>query len=223
MKYQNNQVREKILMEFEKSLGESGYKKTTIQQIASICGISKGHVTFYFKKKEDFLFALFENFFARMSILMEEVKLEGNPIILFFVKQLFTFYLLDKKEDYCKKVSELSEVKAMMDFRTKIFYNDISSIFKQMNIKFDSNLLEDTCVTLSCTIYGLINYWYHKSYRKNYKYFFNIFADHFFAQNNFDNLKHNKERALELFESLDKIKLLEMYNELFEYNYIKLK
>ena len=40
----------------EQILNEFGYKKTTIQKIADACGISKGHITFYFKKKRRKIF-----------------------------------------------------------------------------------------------------------------------------------------------------------------------
>lgn len=216
---QNSQVRAKILEEFEQILNEFGYKKTTIQKIADACGISKGHITFYFKKKEDLLPALFENFFARVSIIMDKMKLEENPMVLFFIRQLFVFYILEKKEDYYRKVSELSESTRHLEYRIERFYNNVSSIMKEMDIKFDSRLLKDTCVSLSYSIYGLINYWYQNSYKIDHIYFFDFLSNGFLAQGNLKNLKQYKEKALKIFESQDKEQLLKMYNTLSEYDY----
>lgn len=221
IKNKNNQVRAKILEEFERFLNEFGYKKTTIQKIADACGISKGHITFYFKKKEDLLPALFENFFARISIIMDEMKLEEKPIVLFFIKQLFIFYILEKKEDYYKKVSELSEIVRHLEYRADGFYNNFSDIMKEMDIKFDSHLLRNACISLSFTIYGLVGYWHRNSYKIDYIYFFNFLSNGFLAQGNFKNLKQYKEKALEIFGNQDKEELLQRYNSLSEYDYAK--
>ena len=217
----NSKIRGEILKNFERFLGERGYKETTIQQIADVCGISKGHITFYFRKKEDFLPALFANYYARIEITMNKIKLKENPMVLFFMKQLFNFYILEKKEDYYRKVSELSEVTMHLDARAEKIYNDISSGMKKMDIQFDPHLLETSSVSLSYAVNGLVGYWYRKEYPMDHMYFFDFFSNFFLCQGNFGELKQYKEKALKIFKELDKEKLLQIYDSLSEYDYAK--
>ena len=215
------QVRESILKEFERLLGESGYNKTTIQQIANNCGISKGHITFYFKKKEDILSALFKNFSARLSIIENDLRLEESPIEEFFVIQLFTFYILENKDDYYKKISELSVVTKHLDDRVEAFYRYISNAMEKVGSNFEPDLLETVCVSMVYTLYGIIGHRSRKSCKIEHIELFNATANCFFMFDSFKNIDQYKERALNIFNSLNREKLLERYNVLFGYDYAK--
>lgn len=53
-------TREKILIESKKQFNKKGYNEVSIKDIAEALSISKGNLTYHFKKKEDIVEALLE-------------------------------------------------------------------------------------------------------------------------------------------------------------------
>ncbi|MBE6021018.1 MAG: TetR/AcrR family transcriptional regulator [Firmicutes bacterium] len=53
-------TREKILLEAKHQFNKKGYNSVSIKDIADALGISKGNLTYYFKKKEDIVEAILE-------------------------------------------------------------------------------------------------------------------------------------------------------------------
>ncbi|MCC8163256.1 MAG: TetR/AcrR family transcriptional regulator [Lachnospiraceae bacterium] len=62
MKYSTNPIiRETIMQEARKLFYDKGYEKTTVDDIATACGISKGLISYHFKAKIDLAYEIFES------------------------------------------------------------------------------------------------------------------------------------------------------------------
>lgn len=59
-----------------------GYSKTTIRQIAEVCGLGRGHLYYYFKKKEDILLYLYKDLLDKLYIYINKnYNFYGNSLL----------------------------------------------------------------------------------------------------------------------------------------------
>lgn len=108
---------------------EKGYHQATIQGIADAAGIAKSGIYFYFKSKEELVYAVFAQYQDRMlkSVIEADVRISAHPKdaliqqILIQFEQLYThtsiFAILSRGEiDISVEIKEIS-----MTMRTKFF------------------------------------------------------------------------------------------------------
>ncbi|MGP4063872.1 TetR/AcrR family transcriptional regulator [Oceanobacillus sp. M65] len=73
-----NEKKMKLIETGMRLFAQKGYYNTSIQEIASESGISKGAFYIHFKSKEDFISTSFEYFHHNLSVKMNEVKAEND-------------------------------------------------------------------------------------------------------------------------------------------------
>src|SRR3954470_9978720 len=70
----NASTRVEILKSAAKAFRKLGYHGATVEQIASALHMKKGNLYYYFKNKEEILFACHQYSLDRLMVLLEEVQ-----------------------------------------------------------------------------------------------------------------------------------------------------
>lgn len=83
-----NEKEQRIIQESIKLFAQKGFAATSIQEIATVCGISKGAFYLHFKSKEALLLAILHYYFDLMSGKMNAIEAEDLPPRDKFVKQI---------------------------------------------------------------------------------------------------------------------------------------
>lgn len=98
-----NDVRARILSEFNRQMYIYGYEKTTLKNICKELSISTGHLYHYFKRKEDLYEALQLDFFAKLQhILKDHLKVmqPSDLLILLLCKYYYYWIFIDQPPLY---------------------------------------------------------------------------------------------------------------------------
>ncbi|WP_163969534.1 TetR/AcrR family transcriptional regulator [Oceanobacillus halotolerans] len=101
--------KERILMETGMALfAEKGYHQTSIQEIATTAGVSKGAFYLYFTSKEDFIQSAFHYYHTKLNEQLEMVIQEKDPPKISFTKQIgvITDYVYHYKDFIIMMVRE---------------------------------------------------------------------------------------------------------------------
>lgn len=80
--------KQRIIQESIKLFAQKGFAATSIQEIATVCEISKGAFYLHFKSKEALLLAILHYYFDLMSGKMNAIEAENLPPREKFVKQI---------------------------------------------------------------------------------------------------------------------------------------
>lgn len=80
--------KQRIIQESIKLFAQKGFAATSIQEIATVCEISKGAFYLHFKSKEALLLAILHYYFDLMSRKMNAIEVEDLPPREKFVKQV---------------------------------------------------------------------------------------------------------------------------------------
>ena len=77
----------------------NGYEKTTIRQIADSVGIGRGHLYYYFKKKEDILLYIYKKILNKIYELISNHNMNDTELLLnYAVTQcLYTYTIVRYK------------------------------------------------------------------------------------------------------------------------------
>src|SRR3954471_18680195 len=75
----NASTRVEILKSAAKAFRKLGYHGATVEQIASALHMKKGNLYYYFKNKEEILFACHQYSLDQLTELLEEVERSGAP------------------------------------------------------------------------------------------------------------------------------------------------
>src|SRR5436190_15403837 len=75
----NASTRIEILKSAAKAFRKLGYHGATVEQIAAALHMKKGNLYYYFKNKEDILFACHQYSLDRLTQLLEEIEHSGLP------------------------------------------------------------------------------------------------------------------------------------------------
>src|SRR4051794_10624550 len=76
----NATTRVEILKSAAKAFRKLGYHGATVEQIAAVLGMKKGNLYYYFRNKEEILFACHQYSLDRLLVLLEDIEgLEPSP------------------------------------------------------------------------------------------------------------------------------------------------
>ena len=75
---------------------DQGYDKTTIRQIAEECGIGRGHLYYYFRKKEDILIHIFKQILNKIYDDVIESSDDKTEVLLSYaiIQCVYTYTLV---------------------------------------------------------------------------------------------------------------------------------
>ncbi|WP_455538547.1 TetR/AcrR family transcriptional regulator [Terrisporobacter sp.] len=91
-----NDIEKNILMVSTKLFIDQGYDKTTIRQIAEAAGMGRGHLYYYFRKKEDILIHIFKQIINKIYDDVIERSNDTNEILLSYalIQCIYTYVLV---------------------------------------------------------------------------------------------------------------------------------
>lgn len=91
-----NDMEKNILMVSTELFINQGYDKTTIRQIAEAAGIGRGHLYYYFKKKEDILIHIFKGVINKIYDSVIKSSNDTSEIILSYamIQCIYTYTLV---------------------------------------------------------------------------------------------------------------------------------
>ncbi len=202
-------ARKKILDEFHYLICRQGYKQISLRQLGDICGMSTGHINFYFKKKEDLMIAICENYFVKAYSIIDDVK--SDNFTKFFLHQLLLCYLTSLRKPTYKFASEIAENGFLITWRAKKTYEYALPALRSVNIKESDDLIYDACLIAISSMYAIIRKNYNNKKDLKYERVFFIFTKSFFTQINFHESDKYIENVLNIFSSLDKNSLFKKF------------
>ena len=89
----------------------NGYEKTTIRQIADSVGIGRGHLYYYFKKKEDILLFIYKTILNKIYELISNHHMNDSELLLnYAVTQCLYTYTIVRYEKFFRIYIEASKV-----------------------------------------------------------------------------------------------------------------
>ncbi len=201
-------VRKKIINEFYRLICEQGYNKTTLRQLANVCGISRGHIAFYFKKKEDLMLVIIQNYFLQAyTIIAEDRGVLQDELDIFLLHQLFLHYLNDQRGTVDQLNTAMSEYSQGLDYLVEGAYELVYSALEKIGHPVNKDDVLDSCLFSTFGVYEIIR----KDFNNNqfdYRKYFTKYAKVLFIQLHFQCGNCYINRALQQFEELDKRDLL---------------
>lgn len=207
-------VREKILAEFALLLSQQGYAKTSMRQLSERCGMSSGHINFYFRKKEDLTFALFRDFSARThSIMKDHFQLPGNAATQFFLHHLILYYSLTQIPMLSMVMADMAGSADYMTGRSETTYRVLLRVLETRGIAFSPAEVEIGCLCATHSVFAVLRFWYCKQQAFDYQKLFSVFCDILISQGNLEPLAACANEALQLFLPADHAKLLKDYEK----------
>ena len=106
----------------------NGYEKTTIRQIADSVGIGRGHLYYYFKKKEDILLYIYKTILNKIYGLISNHHMNDTELLLnYAVTQCLYTYTIVRYESLFRIYIEASKVPVIR----KEYVNILIELFKK--------------------------------------------------------------------------------------------
>lgn len=106
----------------------NGYEKTTIRQIADEVGIGRGHLYYYFKKKEDILLYIYKTILNKIYELISNHNMNDTELLLnYAITQCLYTYTIVKYENLFRIYIEGSKVPIIR----KEYVNLLIELFKK--------------------------------------------------------------------------------------------
>lgn len=198
-----NAAREKIIYEFRKLVLEQGYNNTTLRQLSNACGMSQGHLAFYFKKKEEIMIAHISRFvYQAQSVLNKCESLNDDDFLHFSALPLFCLYVTSRRKEVYSYMAEMSQNNIYLNWRIGFTYDAAMPVFVEKGICNQNDLLKAAIVS-TYGLYGLIHQCYSSEEALDYISYFIVHMKGFFAQIGFAQGDLYIDKAVKVFVSLD--------------------
>jgi AcrR family transcriptional regulator len=131
-------IRNKIIKEASRLFIEQGYTKTTIRQIADVCDLGRGHLYYYFKKKEDIVLYLYKNLIQQIYSFISETKNETiDPRISYAIIQYVYIKVIVTNKDLFRMYIEASETTSVRKEYIKTLKSILNENLKKFNYNFN--------------------------------------------------------------------------------------
>lgn len=121
-------IRRKIIKEASKLFIYQGYNKTTIREIANVSGVGRGHLYYYFRKKEDILLYLYKDLLERIYKLISESYNHGSePLVNYAISQCVYTHIIASSKELFRMYIEGSSI----DVVRKEYINILIDLFNE--------------------------------------------------------------------------------------------
>lgn len=121
-------LEEQIIKKSFKLFLLNGYEKTTIRQIADEVGIGRGHLYYYFKKKEDILLYIYKSILNKIYELISNHNMNDSELLLnYAITQCLYTYTIVKYQNLFRIYIEASKVPIIR----KEYVNLLIELFKK--------------------------------------------------------------------------------------------
>lgn len=127
-------IRNIVIKEASKLFIEQGYTKTTIRQIADVCNLGRGHLYYYFKKKEDIVLYLYKTLIEEIYSYISKTQDETiDPFINYAITQYIYIKVIVTNNSLFRMYIEASEI----DSVRKEYIEIVKEILKEFNYDFN--------------------------------------------------------------------------------------
>lgn len=220
----DSSLRARLLKVYNDLMYIQGYEQTTVRQIAEECGIGRGHLYFYFAKKEQFPIDLRRDLLYKIELILNREQLlpKTARLVRFFASMLIFRYMLEKKVELYRVQAEYACHTEVMDGFAELQYDILNRAFAEAGISIDRATLEEALLSSTYAELAMIKYRCTVARRPaiDHLFLFNYFNTVLFAH--LDSIRPvlaaASSQALEFFTPLAP-KLLYWVYDMKEYNY----
>lgn len=218
-----NSIKASLLRMYDTLMYEQGYEQTTVRQIADKCGIGRGHLYFYYTKKEQFPIALRANLLKKIDVIIGEVFPEEREKLLlrFLISVKLVRYMFAQRPGLYRAQAEYASHTEVMDGFAELQNPALKRALSSLGLTIDDSLIEESILSATYSEYVLMKYRYRQGQeRLDHEFLYNHFCDTLFARFAFlrNTAEENKARASELFDPQAAILIGRVY-ELDDYSY----
>lgn len=138
MEFDNkDDLRNIIIQESSKLFLEQGYTKTTIRQIAQVCNLGRGHLYYYFKKKEDIVLYLYKNLIEKLySYISNSSKNSLDPLLSYAITQYLYIKVIATNKPLFRMYIEASEIDSIRKEYLKTLGDILKNNLENFNYSF---------------------------------------------------------------------------------------
>ncbi|MGL5756076.1 MAG: TetR/AcrR family transcriptional regulator [Paraclostridium sp.] len=138
MEFENkDDLRNTIIKNSSKLFLEQGYTKTTIRQIAQVSHLGRGHLYYYFKKKEDIVLYLYKNLIERIYSYISNSSIESlDPLLSYAITQYIYIKVIATNKPLFRMYIEASQIDSIRKEYLKILGDVLNNTLENFNCNF---------------------------------------------------------------------------------------
>lgn len=142
-------LRAKLLKTYNNLMYMQGYEQTTVRQIAEECGIGRGHLYFYFSKKEHFPISLRRDLLYKIDVIVDrELRLPATAgLTRFFLSMLVVRYMITHKSALFRVQAEYACHTEVMDGFAELQCEALHRVLGQTEIGVKRDILEEALLS----------------------------------------------------------------------------
>lgn len=130
-------IRNTIILEASKLFIQQGYTKTTIRQIAQVCNLGRGHLYYYFKKKEDIVLYLYKNLIEKIYFHTKRSSSESiDPLLSYAITQYIYIKTIATNQSLFRVYIEASEIDSVRKEYLKTLGEILKANLRELNFDF---------------------------------------------------------------------------------------
>lgn len=114
-----------------------GYEKTTIRQIATACNLGRGHLYYYFKKKEEIILYLYKSLIEKIyDYINRKHSMELEPLVSYAIIQYIYIYIISKDQEIFRIYIESSGIDSIRNEYIEILKEILKDKIEHKNYNF---------------------------------------------------------------------------------------
>lgn len=154
-----NELQEKILQTAYNLFLEKGYNETTTREIAEKAGIERGHLYYYYSKKEDMLFAWYNRFLNEIySKIMELCSDEKDGFVLIILCDLVYYKAIFEDKRIINLLATILENRTLTKAKIDHTYPIYQEILDERQVDYNPReLYIGTCVLIGAEVELFLN------------------------------------------------------------------
>lgn len=140
-----------VIKEASRLFMEQGYTKTTIRQIAEACNLGRGHLYYYFRKKEDIVLDLYKKLIEGIYSYIKNAQVKSpNQLLNYAITQYIYIKVIATNKDLFRMYIEASKVDVLRKAYLEIVKEILQERLTDMSYKGEQFTQKD--VNLSIVI-----------------------------------------------------------------------
>lgn len=147
IKRKGNITKEKILYYAKKEFYQNGYSKTQLKSIAEQADLSLGNLNYYFKKKDDLVKEIYNQFFTEVYQFIKDNHIyDALKQYCFFQFVIYNIVLTDEnnKRFYCEIIQNKSNYRVMQELIREKYHDILDSLQRSLSpLEFEIIILTE--------------------------------------------------------------------------------
>lgn len=207
-------IRKMILQNFRQLVKEEGYSHTTMRQLSERCGMSQGHINFYFKKKKDLIIALKQPFLLAIEQLAADYmpSSKKDPISGLFNYMLMEHFIICRIENFTQLIKDLYCDADVLEEAAYLLYTKAKKALSDGHIAYDAYTLSLSCACAAHISYDLVYLMGQNQENIDYTFIFTTYAKTLFMHIDLPDLNRHIQNTLDELKQLDSEAILNAYD-----------